>query len=79
MPTIHRIGKVKIQVFGDDHAPPHFHVWRPEGQALVAIETLDVLASEVPERLLQEAMDWAASNKPTLREAWDRLNGARKR
>ncbi|MCB2056207.1 MAG: DUF4160 domain-containing protein [Geminicoccaceae bacterium] len=74
MPTIHRIGRLKIQVFADDHAPPHFHAWHPEGEVLVVIATLEPLAGKLDARELRKAMEWASANRDALENAWRRLN-----
>lgn len=43
MPTIAIIDGVKIQMFYDDHTPPHFHAIIGDQEVLIAIRTLDVI------------------------------------
>jgi hypothetical protein len=43
MPTIAIVDGVKIQMFYDDHAPPHFHAIIGGEEALIAIRSLDVI------------------------------------
>lgn len=37
MPTLATLGRLKVQVFADDHNPPHFHAVTPDGEALIGI------------------------------------------
>lgn len=73
MPTLHRIGACRIEMYTRDHPPPHFHVTRPEGRAAIAIETLEVLRGDLPVRLLREALAWAQDNRELLRREWESL------
>jgi hypothetical protein len=43
MPTIVKLGNIAIRMFAKDHNPPHFHVVTPDHQALVSIETLELM------------------------------------
>ena len=77
MPTIFRIGRLKIQVFADDHLPPHFHIVGPEFEMLVAISGLTILKGERYHREAKEAMEWARQNPDLLSNAWAQLNDER--
>ena len=74
MPTIVRIGNLKIQVFADDHNPPHFHVVTPDHEALVALATLTVLRGEIRRRDLETALKWIRANREIIAREWERLN-----
>jgi hypothetical protein len=74
MPTIVSIGGLKIQVFADDHFPPHFHIVGPEFEVLVAISNFSILKGGRYHREVREAMDWARQNSDVLRKEWTRLN-----
>jgi hypothetical protein len=50
MPEISRFFGIVIKRFYSDHAPPHFHAEDAEHEALVTIETLEVLRGELPRR-----------------------------
>jgi hypothetical protein len=75
MPTLVRIGNLKIQVFADDHNPPHFHVVTPNHEALVGLATLTVLRGEIRRRDLDSALEWVRENRETVAGEWERLNG----
>jgi hypothetical protein len=43
-----------------------------EHEALVTIETLDVLRGELPRRALALVLEWAAAHRDELRADWNR-------
>ncbi|CAO3411716.1 DUF4160 domain-containing protein [Azospirillum largimobile] len=67
-------GKVVIRIYGNDHLPPHFHVKGPEFDALVSIETFEVIAGDLPAAARKEAMGWAAANRSLLISEWNSWN-----
>lgn len=46
MPEISRFYGIIIRMFQNDHNPPHFHVIYQEYEALISINTLEVLKGE---------------------------------
>lgn len=52
MPTLSFFYGIMIQMFWDDHAPPHFHATYAEYEALINIQTLEVIGGELPRRAL---------------------------
>ena len=77
MPTIIRIGGLKVQVFADDHFPPHFHIVGTDFEVLIAIGSLSILKGGRYHREVSEAMDWARQNSDVLWNEWVRLNDDR--
>lgn len=71
MPTISRFYGILIRMFFDEHAPPHFHAEYGEFAAEIAIETLQILAGELPRRALALVLEWAALHRAELLEDWD--------
>jgi hypothetical protein len=63
---------VVIQMFWNDHAPPHFHALYGEYEAIVSIETLQVLRGGLPRRALAMVLEWAQDHRVELMENWDR-------
>jgi hypothetical protein len=74
MPTIATIGNLKIQVFADDHNPPHFHAVTPDREALIRIADLTMLAGSLSGRELKAVIAWAATHTKELNDEWHRLN-----
>jgi hypothetical protein len=76
MPTVHRIGSIKIDVYSRDHLPPHFHAIYGNSEALIVIKTLDIYAGELPNPQLRIVRKWATDEKIKimLLENFYRLN-----
>ena len=72
MPEIARFLGLVITMHYGDHEPPHFHVRYGSNKALIAIETLTLLAGRLPPRALGLAMEWAARHREELLENWKR-------
>lgn len=71
MPTIVRFGRCRIEMYFDDHPPPHFHViTRKDERISVAIETLAIQAGKADARDTVEAFDWAGGHRAELRARW---------
>ena len=75
MPTVVKLGRVQIRMFADDHAPPNFHVWTPDGEALVLIDGLIMSRGVLRKQDFEVAMEWARDNIDLLQEYWIKLNG----
>jgi hypothetical protein len=50
VPELSRFYGIVVRMYFDDHPPPHFHAQYGSFQAVVAIETLAVIAGELPPR-----------------------------
>ena len=70
MPTISVFYGIIIQMFWEDHAPPHFHALYGEHEALVNIRTLEVMRGGLPRRALALVLEWAAEHRDALLEDW---------
>jgi len=74
MPTIAEFDGIKICMYADDHAPPHFHILFAENEALVRISDLTVTEGSLPRTALKKALAWATDNQPALALKWLQLN-----
>jgi hypothetical protein len=74
VPTIKILSNTKIEMFADDHVPPHFHLRGPNSNALVRLDTLSVMRGTYSRRDLAEAVAWAEENLALLQAEWSRLN-----
>jgi hypothetical protein len=72
MPTISRFYGLTITMYFDDHGPPHFHARAAGHSAKVAVDTLEVLANNLPQRELRLVLAWAEMHAEELRENWHR-------
>lgn len=76
MPTIHRIGSIKIVLYSRDHLPPHFHIKCGGDEAILSIRTLKLLKGSIPKPLLNKVCIWAKNEsvKNNLLVNFFRLN-----
>ncbi|MEF2073500.1 DUF4160 domain-containing protein [Consotaella aegiceratis] len=75
MPTVVILGSIKITVYADDHNPPHFHVLTADGDVLVRLSTMQVMAGSIRAKDLRKALEWATANRKVIEDVWNRLNG----
>jgi hypothetical protein len=59
MPTISMFYGILIQMYWDEHAPPHFHAIYGEFKAAVDIRSLMISEGNLPRRAAQLVLDWA--------------------
>ena len=60
-----------IQMYWDDHAPPHFHVRYGGYLATFGIESLQLLTGSLPRNAERLVLEWAAEHQTELRENWN--------
>ena len=70
MPTIAIVDGVKIQMFYNDHTPPHFHAILGANEVLVAIRSLDVIRGSLPPAVQRRVLDWARQHQRELASNW---------
>lgn len=67
MPVIYRFLSCVVYINTRDHNPPHFHIRMNDGRdALVEIETMEILSHGISQREIKEALNWAADNRDML-------------
>ena len=71
MPEVSRFYGIVIKVFFGDHPPPHFHAVYGEYNALVGIESLDIIEGDLPKRAERLVLDWANIHQPDLLKMWN--------
>lgn len=71
MPTISRFFGILIRMYFNDHEPPHFHAVYGEYEAQIEIDSLSVLAGELPRRALALVLEWAFAHRDELRRDWE--------
>jgi hypothetical protein len=59
-------------MYYDDHVPPHFHAIYAEREALIRIDTLEVLKGSLPSRAKSLVIEWAVEHRDKLEENWKR-------
>ena len=70
MPVISYFFGIYIRMYQDDHNPPHFHVEYQGHQALMTIETGEVLAGSLPNKAIRLVREWAREHQDELLANW---------
>lgn len=71
MPTISRFYGIDIQMYFNDHVPPHFHVRYAGFKATVGITERAILSGSLPPTAKRLVMEWAAEHQVELMEDWN--------
>jgi hypothetical protein len=74
MPTLSIFFGITIQMFWDDHAPPHFHAVYAGDEAVIEIATSRLMHNELPPRALRFVLEWTELHRIELMEAWDKCS-----
>jgi len=71
MPEISRFFGIVIQMFYNDHSPPHFHAKYGRDRAVISVADLAVLKGALPPRALGLVMEWATQHREELMNDWN--------
>lgn len=73
MPTISFFFNLRILMYWDDHAPPHFHVGYgdEDEDVVVNILTLELIHGKLKRRALNLVLDWAELHRDELLANWE--------
>ena len=58
---------------GGRHHRPHFHAYYQGQVAIVAIDTIEIIAGDFSPRQRRLTLAWAEIHAPELQRNWDRL------
>ncbi len=75
MPRISAFYGIVIWMYHDEihhRGRRHFHATYGDDEASIDIETLAVIAGELPPRARRLVAEWARTNQAALRENWER-------
>ena len=79
MPTIDRIGGIKINVYNGDHYPPHIHAILNDFEILIEIETMKDYAGYLPSKEKSKVKAWLRENSDWALQIFYQLNPQLKR
>lgn len=73
MPVIARFYGLIIKMYlrGKEHNPPHIHVLYNEYNAVIDIQTQQVIEGDLPAKGLALAQEWAAAYRKELLDIWE--------
>jgi hypothetical protein len=70
MPVIARFYGIVIRMYFREHGVPHFHALYGEHVAVFAIETLEMIEGDLPQRAERLVREWAAQHQSELQNMW---------
>jgi hypothetical protein len=71
MPEICRFFGIIIQMYHDDHAPPHIHIRYSGVKAKFDIETANCLSGKLPKKAHLMVVEWIFDNQDALKTLWE--------
>ena len=75
MPTIAYFYGIAIQMFYNEHNPPHFHARYGDAKAVIRISDGEVVSGELPRTAARLVRDWTLARRAELEENWRRARG----
>ena len=72
MPTIAFFYGIAIQMFYNDHSPPHLDAWYGRAKALVRLSDGEIIAGELPPTAARMVREWTLARRAELEENWRR-------
>ena len=70
MPVISLFYGIIVEMFYNEHIPPHFHARHGEDRAVIDIASGDVLEGELSRRDLRLVEAWLELNRESLMANW---------
>ena len=74
MPVIALFDGLKVEMYFNDHAPPHIHAKYAEYEVLVTIRESTVFAGHLPARQLKQVQQYVNDNQEKLLARWEQYN-----
>jgi len=76
MPELSRFYGIIIRMFSVDneHPPRHIHIKYGEYQAVMEIETLNIIDGSLPRKAKMLSKEWAQLHQEELNKMWDTQN-----
>jgi len=71
MPEISSFYGIRIEMFFNDHNPPHFHAKYGEHKAEIDIRTLGLLKGWLPPKAQALVIEWAMARREALLANWE--------
>lgn len=72
MPTIAWFYGMTIQMYYDDHEPPHFHARYGRAKAIIRLLDGETIAGELPPTATRMVRRWALARSAELQDSWRR-------
>ena len=72
MPTSAYFYGIAVQMFYNDHSPPHLHARYGRAKAIVRLSDGEIIAGELPPTAGRLVRDWTLARRVELEENWRR-------
>ena len=72
--TYDNFSGIKINLYDNDHAPPHFHALYQSDEALIEIDTLIIIEGWIPPAQLKKVQRRFKNKKLELRTEFERIS-----
>jgi hypothetical protein len=72
MPTISIFFGIVVQMYWNDHSPPHVHAYYGGFEALFGIEDANVIGGRLPPKVEKLVRSWVIERRLELMENWQR-------
>ena len=71
MPTVIIIDGIRIEIYTDDHPPPHFHVRFGGRRAKFDMATGAMIKGRLDKRSMRKVQRWIEMNRDLLMQVWN--------
>jgi hypothetical protein len=81
MPEISRFFGIIIRMFAEpsaQHHRPHFHAYYQDSAAVFAVDSVEMIGGELPQRQRRLVEAWAEIHRSELLDDWRRLRSGRR-
>lgn len=68
---VERVNGLKIEIYSNEHPPPHFHVKSPNISAIFSIESCERLEGKINSQDYKKVKYWHQAAKALLIETWN--------
>jgi hypothetical protein len=72
MPTVAQFYGILIQIYYNDHEPPHFHARYGRSRAILRLADGAVISGELPPTAVRILRRWALARSNELHDNWQR-------
>ncbi|MBD2754267.1 DUF4160 domain-containing protein [Spirosoma validum] len=74
MPVISLFDGIKLEMYFNDHAPPHVHAKYAEHEVLITIQEIRVYAGYLPAKQLKQVQQYVSTHQNKLLSRWEQYN-----
>jgi Domain of unknown function (DUF4160) len=71
MPTVIIIDGIRIEIYTDDHPPPHFHVRHGGRRAKFDMATGNMIKGRLDKLSVRKVQRWMELNRDLLMQVWN--------